>query len=77
MKTIDTHGAFKDAIAESNPEARRIARALRQLVHDVCPNATEVPWQRTEFVATLLQLKVDREEVEAGRERCAALLNDI
>ena len=45
MKTIDTHGTFKDAIAESSPAAQRIARALRKLVADVYPNATEVPWR--------------------------------
>ncbi len=44
MQTIDTYGTFEQAIAGSSPQAQQLARALRTLLEEVYPNATEVPW---------------------------------
>jgi len=38
-------------------------------------DATQAPWEITEFVAGLFGIRPDRAEVEAGRKKCAELLN--
>jgi arylsulfatase A-like enzyme len=38
---------------------------------------TAVPWDITEFLAAMLQIPLDREEIEAGRLRCAEVLRAI
>ena len=35
---------------------------------------TKVDWQTTQFIAGLLQVSVEQEQVEAGRTKCSALL---
>ena len=50
MKTVDTLGTFKDAIARSTPEARRLSAALRKLIAEVCPDVVEVPWPRLHII---------------------------
>jgi hypothetical protein len=44
MQSINTHGTFEDAISDSSPLAKRLARALRKLLTDVYPDVVEVPW---------------------------------
>lgn len=44
MQTVDTYGTFEEAIAGSSPQAQPLARALRALLAEVYPPATEVPW---------------------------------
>src|SRR5262245_27894198 len=36
--------------------------------------ATQAPWNITKFVADLLEIEIDREEIEAGRTHCAEIL---
>jgi hypothetical protein len=50
MKTIDTFGTFKDAIAKSNPAARRLSTALRKLISKVYPDVVEVPWPKLKVI---------------------------
>ena len=44
IKTMGGNGTFEDVIAESSPEMKAIAVALRALLAEVMPNITEVPW---------------------------------
>src|SRR5512140_1880760 len=50
MKTVDTFGTFKDAIARSSPAAREAAIALRRLVSSVYPEVIEVPWPKLRVI---------------------------
>lgn len=50
MKTVNTSGTFGDAIAESGQQAKRLARAVRKLVSEICPDVVEVPWPRQRVV---------------------------
>ncbi len=50
MKTIDTHGAFEDAIGGSSPEVQSIARCLRELIIEIYPGVVEVPWPKQRLV---------------------------
>ena len=50
MKTIDTHGTFEQAIANSNFQVQEIARALRGLITDIYPEVVEVPWPKQRIV---------------------------
>ena len=50
MKTIDTSGTFKDALASSNPQAKKLAIALRKLISQVYPKVFEVPWPRLQVI---------------------------
>lgn len=51
----------------ADPDVQNTAR-------DTALSATEVAWDITNYIATLLQIEVERAEVEAGRKRCAELL---
>ena len=50
MKTIDTSGTFKDALASSNPQTKKLAIALRKLISQVYPKVVEVPWPRLKVI---------------------------
>ena len=50
MKTVDTFGTFKDALARSNPQTKKLANALRRLISEVYPKVVEVPWPRLKVV---------------------------
>lgn len=44
IKTVSDGDTFEDVISESSPELQQIAHALRELIADVMPGVTEVPW---------------------------------
>lgn len=46
MKVIKTHGTFNEAIANSSPVIQELAQGLRDLIEDIYPDATEVPWPK-------------------------------
>jgi len=50
VKTIDTSGTFKDALASSNPQTKKLAIALRKLISQVYPKVFEVPWPRLQVI---------------------------
>ena len=50
MKTVDTLGTFKDALALSNPKTKKLANALRKLISEVYPKVVEVPWPRLQVI---------------------------
>ena len=50
MKTIDTSGTFKDALARCNPQTKKLANAVRKLIYEVYPKVVEVPWPRLQVV---------------------------
>jgi len=50
VKTIDTSGTFKDALASSNPQTKKLAIALRKLISQVYPKVVEVPWPRLKVI---------------------------
>ena len=50
MKTIDTLGTFKDALARFNPETKKLATALRKLISEVYPKVVEVPWPKLQVI---------------------------
>ena len=50
MKTVNTHGAFAEAIAGAGEEMKELARRLRALIADVYPDVVEVPWPRQQIV---------------------------
>ena len=50
MKTVDTHGSFEEAIAESAPHAQELAIRIRELIGDVYPHVVEVPWPNQQTV---------------------------
>lgn len=44
MKTIETHGTFEEAIAGASEPVQEIAKALRDTIAGIDPDAVEVPW---------------------------------
>ena len=46
VKTVGGNGTFDDVIAQATPEIQALARAARELLADVMPGITEVPWAR-------------------------------
>ena len=46
IKTTGGNGSFDDVIAAASPEIQALARAARELLADVMPGITEVPWAR-------------------------------
>lgn len=46
IKTVGGNGTFDDVIAQATPEIQALARAARELLADVMPGVTEVPWAR-------------------------------
>ena len=50
MKTVDTLGTFKDALALSNPKTKKLANALRKLISGIYPKVVEVPWPRLHVI---------------------------
>jgi hypothetical protein len=50
VKTIDTSGTFKDALASSNPQTKKLAIAIRKLISQVYPKVFEVPWPRLKVI---------------------------
>ena len=50
MKTIDTSGTFKDALAHSNLKTKKLANELRKLISQVYPKVFEVPWPRLKVI---------------------------
>ena len=50
MTTVDTLGTFKDAIAKSNPHAKKLSIALRKLIAKVYPSVFEVPWPKLKVI---------------------------
>ncbi len=46
INTVGGNGSFDDVIAQSTPEIQALARAARELLADVMPGITEVPWAR-------------------------------
>ena len=49
MKTVDTHGTFEQAIAETSAAVQAIARELRKLIAEVYSEAVEVPWPKQQI----------------------------
>jgi len=50
MKSINESGTFKETIAKSSPEMRKLAAAVRKFITDVYPAVYEVPWQRLRVI---------------------------
>lgn len=50
MKSVHTSGTFKEALARSTPDSRKLAGALRKLISELCPKAVEVPWPRLQVI---------------------------
>ncbi len=46
INTVGGNGSFQDVIANSSPEIQAMAHAARELLADVMPGITEVPWAR-------------------------------
>ena len=46
IRSVTDKGTFEDVVSESTPEMQAIAYALRELLADVMPNITEVPWAK-------------------------------
>ena len=46
INTVGGNGTFDDVIAQAPPEIQTLARAARELLADVMPGVTEVPWAR-------------------------------
>ena len=46
INTVGGNGSFQEVIANSPPEIQAMAHAARQLLADVMPGITEVPWAR-------------------------------
>jgi hypothetical protein len=69
---INAAGVWADDVRAldegANPEAKN-AKGETVL------STTQAPWDVTEYIANILLIQVDREEVEEGRRRCAELLN--
>lgn len=51
--------------------------AARSQAGDTALNATRAPWNVTKFIADLFGVPLDREQVEAGRKRCAEILGAL
>ena len=50
INTIGGNGTFDEVIVEANSDIQAIAYALRNLLADVMPNITEVPWAHQKTV---------------------------
>jgi hypothetical protein len=50
MKTIQTHGSFNDALAQSSTHVQEIASRLRELIIEMYPEVVEVPWPRQRII---------------------------
>lgn len=46
IKTVSGNGTFEDVIAAAPPEIQALSRTARELLADVMPGITEVPWAR-------------------------------
>ena len=46
VKTVGGNGSFDEVIAKAPPEVQALARAARELLAEVMPGVTEVPWAR-------------------------------
>lgn len=46
INTVGGNGSFQDVIAKSSPEIQAMAHAARELLADIMPGITEVPWAR-------------------------------
>ena len=46
INTVGGNGTFDDVIAQATPEIQALAHGARQLLADVMPGITEVPWAR-------------------------------
>ena len=46
IKTVGGNGTFEDVIAAAPTDIQALARAARELLADVMPGITEVPWAR-------------------------------
>jgi hypothetical protein len=50
VKTVDEFGTFGDALTKSPPAVKQLARSVRTLVSEVCPDGYEVPWPRLRVI---------------------------
>lgn len=50
INTIDDKGTFDDVLSDSSDEMKAIAYALRDLLAQVMPEVTEVPWSHQKTV---------------------------
>ena len=50
LNSIDDKGTFDDVIADSTSDIRDIAYALRNLLAEVMPEITEVPWAQQKTI---------------------------
>jgi hypothetical protein len=50
MQMVATHGTFEDALTDSSSQAKRLARALRELISAVYPDVVEVPWPKQQII---------------------------
>ena len=46
IKTVGGNGTFEEVIAKAPPEIQALARTARELLAEVMPGITEVPWAR-------------------------------
>ncbi len=46
IKTVGGNGSFEEVIAKASPEIQTLAIAARELLAEVMPGITEVPWAR-------------------------------
>lgn len=46
IKTVGGNGSFEEVIAKASPEIQALAIAARELLAEVMPGITEVPWAR-------------------------------
>lgn len=46
IKTVGGNGTFEEVIAKASPEIQELAIAARELLAEVMPGITEVPWAR-------------------------------
>lgn len=49
IKTVGGNGTFEDVVSKSSPDIQEIAYALRQLLANIMPGITEVPWAQQEI----------------------------
>jgi len=50
---------------------------VKNAAGDTALEATRVPWELTAYIAGLLRIEVIRDEVEAGRKKCAEILQAL
>ncbi|MCY3779185.1 MAG: DUF1801 domain-containing protein [Chloroflexi bacterium] len=46
VKTVGGNGSFDEVVAKASPEIQLLAREARELLAEVMPGITEVPWAR-------------------------------